>query len=160
MKDDLIKMILRPLAVLILGLCVAAPVQAQTAAEADAARDAIWAKEQRIYLGRAEGGLTYYLENASERYVGWPPFQPKPADLSGLNATSRDMSGNNSEKLTMEFVDFTMAGDTGVIYYQTHRTMLPDGTPADERWEVIHVWDRSEGNWKIFGAMARAKPDR
>ena len=143
-------------------LCFAIPVQAQaqTEAEVAAARDAIWAKEQLIYLGRAEGGLAYYLENADPRYVGWPPFAPAPTDLSGLQDTSNQMSGNNAEKLTMELVDFTLAGDTGVIYYQTHRTMLPDGTAVDERWEVIHVWGRSEGEWKIFGAMARAKPER
>ena len=141
-------------------LCFALPAQAQTEAEVAAARDAIWAKEQRIYLGRAEGGLAYYLENADSRYVGWPPFTPAPTDLSGLQDTSNQMSGNNAEKLTMELVDFTLAGDTGVIYYQTHRTMLPDGTAVDERWEVIHVWGRFDGDWKIFGAMARAKPDR
>ena len=133
---------------------------AQTEAEVAAARDAIWAKEQRIYLGRATGGLTFYLDNASDRYVGWPPFAPAPTDLSGLKATSDEMAGNNAEKLTMELVDFTLEGDTGVIYYQTHRTMLPDGTAVDQRWEVIHVWGRSDGDWKIFGAMARAKPDR
>ena len=144
---------------LFLALFGAMPASAQSEAEA-AARDAIWAKEQRIYLGRAEGGLTYYLENADSRYVGWPPFAPAPTDLSGLTQTSREMSGNNAEKLTMEFVDFTMAGDTGVIYYQTHRTMLPDGAAVDERWEVIHVWGRRDGEWKIFGAMARANPVR
>ena len=135
-------------------------VSAQTDAEVAAARDAIWAKEQRIYLGRAEGGLTFYLDNASDRYVGWPPFAPAPTDLSGLTATSNEMAGNNAEKLTMELVDFTLEGDTGVIYYQTHRTMLPDGTAVDQRWEVIHVWGRTSGDWKIFGAMARGKPDR
>lgn len=145
---------------LILFLLSAAPAFAQSAAEVTAARDAIWAKEQRIYLGRAEGGLTYYLENASDRYVGWPPFEAVPADLSGLQRTSNQMSGNNAEKLTMELLDFTMAGDTGVIYYQTHRTMLPDGTSVDERWEVIHVWHQKDNDWEIIGAMARAKPER
>ena len=143
---------------LVLGFAFSA--QAETDADIAAARDAIWAKEQRIYLGRAEGGLAFYLENADQRYVGWPPFAPAPTDLSGLNATSQEMAGNNAEKLTMELVDFTLADDTGVIYYQTHRTMLPDGTPADEHWEVVHVWGRSDGDWKIFGAMARAKPER
>lgn len=143
-----------------ISLWVALPVQAQTAAEVEAAKETIWAKEQRIYLGRAEGGLAYYLDNASDRYVGWPPFAPAPTDLSGLKDTSNQLSGNNAEKLTMELVDFTLKGDTGIIYYQTHRTMLPDGTPADERWEVIHVWGREGDDWQIFGAMARAKPER
>ncbi len=145
---------------LTLFILSAMPAFAQTEAEVTAARDAIWAKEQRIYLGRAEGGLTYYLDNASGRYVGWPPFEPVPTDLSGLRETSNQMSGSNSEKLTMEFLDFTMAGDTGVIYCHTHRTMLPDGTPVDERWEVIHVWHQQNGDWEIIGAMARAKPER
>ena len=149
------------LATLLVTLTTGAKVgHAQTEAEVTAARDAIWAKEQRIYLGRAEGGLAYYLENASNRYVGWPPFETVPTGLSGLQETSRQMSDNNAEKLTMEFLDFTLAGDTGVIYYQTHRTMLPDGTPVDERWEVIHVWHRQDDDWKIVGAMARAKPER
>jgi hypothetical protein len=133
---------------------------AQTAAEIAQARDEIWALEKKIYMGRATNGLEFYLANTSSAFVGWPPQAAKPLDYAGLKASSKDLEGQNREKLTMELTGFTMQGDTGVIYYQTHRTMLPNGTAVDERFEVIHVWIREKGAWKVFGAMARATPKR
>lgn len=123
-----------------------------------AARDAIWEKEKRIYKGRAQGGLTYYLENTSARYVGWPPGTPKPSNLEALRRNAAKMGGNNQEKLEMSLTDFTLQDGTAVIYYETHRTMRPDGTPVDEHFEVIHVWVREAADWKLIGAMARLNP--
>lgn len=133
---------------------------AQTAAEIAKAKDEVWAKEQAIYQGRASGGLKFYLENASPNYVGWPPGPAKPMALSALKVDSERMAGLNKEKLTMNFMDFTMHGDTGVIYYMNHRTSMPDGRAVDEKWETIHVWVRDKGDWKIVGAMARQQPNR
>jgi hypothetical protein len=122
-----------------------------------AARDAIWEKEKKIYKGRAEAGLTYYLQNTSDRYVGWPPGLSKPASLEGLRKSSAGVNRKNSEKLEMSLTDFTMQDSTAVIYYQTHRTMLPNGTVVDERFDVIHVWVREGADWKLIGAMARTR---
>ncbi len=148
------------------------PVQAQApAASADvatqpgakpdasfaAARDAIWAKEKKIYEGRAQAGLSYYLENTSDRYVGWPPGIPKPSNLDTLRKSSAGFNRKNSEKLELTFTDFTLRDSTAVIYYQTHRTMLPNGTPVDERFDTIHVWVREGADWKLIGAMARPR---
>lgn len=143
-----------------LALMTAHGAMAQTAEEKAKARDEIWAKEQAIYKGRASGGLSFYLENASKNYVGWPPYAAKPAPLSTLRETSKGMEGQNKEKLEMNFVDFTLNGDTGIIYYMNHRTVLPNGTAVDEKWETIHVWMREAGAWKIVGAMARIEPKR
>ncbi len=123
-----------------------------------AARDAIWEKEKKIYFGRAKGGLTYYLENTSARYVGWPPGTPKPSNLEALRKNAEKMSGNNKEKLEMSLTDFTLQDGTAVIYYETHRTMHPNGTPVDQHFEVIHVWVREAVDWKLIGAMARLRP--
>jgi hypothetical protein len=148
-------------AALLLPLLATAPVHAQAPAAAiDAvttARDAIWAKEKKIYQGRAEAGLTYYLENTSDRYVGWPPGIPKPSNLDTLRKSSAGVNRRNSEKLQMSFTDFTLQDSTAVIYYQTHRTMLPNGTAVDERFDVIHVWVRDGADWKLLGAMARPR---
>lgn len=133
---------------------------AQTPNEKAKAKDAIWAKEQAIYQGRASGALKFYVDNASPNYVGWPPTAPKPVALPALRQDSDRMVGLNKEKLTMNFVDFTMHGDTGIIYYKNHRTVKPDGTAVDETWETIHVWVRDNGDWKIVGAMARIEPTR
>ncbi len=147
---------------LLMFLTMTAPLRAQSprAAAVDAvslARDAIWAKEQRIYQGRAEAGLTYYFENTSDRYVGWPPGLPKPSNLDALRKSSAGFSRKNSEKLAMSFTDFTLQDSTAVIYYQTHRTVMPDGTAVDERFDVIHVWVREGADWKLIGAMARLR---
>lgn len=144
----------------VFAVMTAQSAMAQTADEKAKARDAIWAKEQAIYKGRATGGLKFYLENASNNYVGWPPYSAKPAALSTLRETSKSMEGQNNEKLEMNFVDFTLNGDTGIIYYMNHRTVLPDGKTVDEKWETIHVWMRESGEWKIVGAMSRIEPKR
>jgi hypothetical protein len=153
---------------LLLPLLASAPAPAQAQAQAPAAaiavapavaaaRDAIWAKEKKIYQGRAEAGLTYYFENTSDRYVGWPPGIAKPANLDALRKSSTGLLRKNSEKLEMSLTDFTMQDGTAVIYYQTHRTMLPNGTMVDERFDVIHVWVREGTEWKLIGAMARTR---
>jgi hypothetical protein len=144
----------------LLPLLAIAPVSGQAPAAAPeaamaTARDAIWAKERKIYQGRAEAGLDYYLQNTSERYVGWPPGIPKPSNLDALRRSSAGLNRRNSEKLEMTLTDFTMQDGTAVIYYQTHRTMLPNGTVVDERFDVIHVWVREGADWKLIGAMAR-----
>ena len=132
--------------------------QAQSAKEYEEARDIVWAKEQAIYKARALAGLDYYIANASPNYVGWPPGVPKPSPLSQLqkNQDSGLIKAPNSEKLDLFFDDFAMHGNTGVIYYNTHRTMLPNGTEVDHRYHTIHVWVKdTDGDWKLMGAMAR-----
>ena len=132
--------------------------QAQSAKEYEEARDIVWAKEQAIYKARALTGLDYYIANASPNYVGWPPGVPKPSPLSQLqkNQDSGLIKAPNSEKLDLFFDDFAMHGNTGVIYYNTHRTMLPNGTEVDHRYPTIHVWVKdTDGDWKLMGAMAR-----
>jgi hypothetical protein len=146
--------------VLLLSVLATAPASGQapaavSAAEVAAARDAIWAKELKIYQGRAEAGLDYYLKNTSDRYVGWPPGLARPSNLDALRKSSAGLSRKNSEKLEMTLTDFTLQDGTAVIYYQTHRTMLPNGTVVDERFDVIHVWVREGADWKLIGAMAR-----
>lgn len=142
----------------------ASATQAQTATDKDSAKDkareAIWAKEQAIYADRSNGGLNYYIANSSPNYVGWPPNSPKPLAQTGLKADSKAMEGKTKEKLTMELMDFTLSGDTAIIYYLNHRTSRPDGTVVDEKFENIHVWTREAGDWKLMGGMARLQPKR
>jgi len=135
------------------------PAKSSASADASfaAARDAIWDKEKKIYEGRAQAGLSYYLENTSDRYVGWPPGLPKPSNLETLRKSSAGFNRKNSEKLELTFTDFTLRDSTAVIYYQTHRTMLPNGTAVDERFDTIHVWVREGADWKLIGAMARPR---
>jgi hypothetical protein len=134
-----------------------APSTAAPDAAFAAARDAIWEKEKNIYKGRAEAGLTYYLANTSDRYVGWPPGQPKPSNLDALRQSAAGVNRKNSEKLELTFTDFTLQDSTAVIYYQTHRTVLPNGKAVDERFDTIHVWVREGADWKLIGAMARPR---
>jgi len=141
-------------------LSAAVPASAQSPDEKTKARDAIWAKEQAIYADRANGGLKYYIANTSAQYLGWPPNSPKPLAQTGLKTDSKAMEGLTKEKLTMEFMDFTLSGDTAIIYYLNHRTSRPDGTAVDEKYENIHVWTREAGEWKLMGGMARNPPKR
>jgi hypothetical protein len=144
---------------MLVALFGAGACAAQTEQEVVAARDAIWAKELAIYKARGEGNLGVYLDNTSERYKGWPPGVKVPGDLSYLRGAADTMRGQNQEKLTMELADFAMSGDTAVIYYHTHRTMMPKGEPTDQRFAICHVWTREQGEWKLIGALGRLKPE-
>lgn len=148
------------LAAAVLTLAVAAPALAQSAEERAKVEALLWDKEQKIYLGRAAGGLDYYLSQISENYVGWPPGVAKPSDASALRESAKRMTGNNQEKLTMEKTGFTMEGDTAVIYYKTHRTVRPDGKAVNEQFENIHVYTRRGEDWKLIGALARPMPGK
>lgn len=141
------------------GVASAAPVL-PTAEQKETARAEIWAKEQSIYAARGRGDISVYLANTAADYLAWPPLRALPEGNEGLNKTGRELQGKNQEKLAMNLTGFAMNGDTAVIYYDTHRTRRSDGTPADERFEVTHTWVREDGQWKVFGGMARATPAR
>lgn len=153
---------IRPLtAALASGLIFAAAAQAQPAPETKAEAQAeIWAKEQSIYRERGKGNLKPYIENVATDYKAWPPYSAVPTGVGNLTQTQAQMKVDNKELLAMEFVDFAMNGDAAVIYYRTHRTRLPNGQPADEHFEVTHSWVRQDGQWKVYGGMARIQPDR
>lgn len=119
------------------------------------ARDEIWAKELTIYAARGSGDLDMYISNTSARYMGWPPGWDKPSGVEQLKASAAQMKGQSGEELSMDLTGFTLSGDTGVIYYATHRTRLPGGAATDQRFHVIHVWTREQGVWKLIGALGR-----
>lgn len=138
---------------------VACLAQAQTPADIDAAKQVIWEKELAIYKGRSQGDLSNYLNSASDSYLGWPPGAKVPANLSGLKKMASSMSGLNQERLTMELADFTLSGNTAVIYYHTHRTSAPNGDAVDQHYAICHVWVREQTGWKLIGAHGRLKAE-
>jgi ketosteroid isomerase-like protein len=142
---------------LLLAAAAPAPPTPQTKAQAQAE---IWTKEQAIYRERGKGNLGPYIDNVATDYLAWPPFSATPTGVGDLRRTQPKMAVENHELLAMEFVAFAMNGDAAVIYYKTHRTRLPTGAPADERFEVTHSWVRQDGQWKVYGGMARAQPAR
>lgn len=130
----------------------------ETDPETIAARDAIWAKEKAIYAARGDGNLQVYADSISDAYVGWPPGLEEPGDSSYLRnaaANMATMENVDNEELTMKLTGFTRSGDTAVIYYSTHRTVLPTGEPVDQRFHIIHVWTLEEGDWRLVGALGR-----
>jgi hypothetical protein len=139
-------------------LIMSSVAMSQTEQEYAAARDEVWAKEQAIYKARSNGDLSYYLANASANYKGWPPYLPEPGGVPYLKDMTTDMVGQDQEELTMELAEFALSGDTGVIYYHTHRTRMPNGDPVDQRYAICHVWTRENEVWKLIGAMGREKP--
>ena len=155
--DNWARYVLLIAAALLIGLSASQPAAAQSEAEYVAARDAIWAMEQEIYKRRGQGDLSYYVANSSDNYKGWPPYTKAPADLTNLKKMAEGMVGLNKEQLEMELADFALSGDTAVIYYHTHRTRMPNGDPADQRYSICHVWTRENGSWKLVGAMGREK---
>lgn len=132
----------------------------ETSSDYDAAKTAIWSKELAIYDAWAKTGLDYYIANASANYVGWPPGSKKPSSLADLKGMQSRLVLPNQERREITFDDLALQGDTAVLYYTTHRTMLPDGTPVDELLHICHVWVRDDaGNWKLLGALGRVERD-
>lgn len=123
-------------------------------------RAEIWEKELAVYAGRGDGNLQPYLDALAMDYKAWPPFREVPAGAAGLEDLALRMKGQDQEELAMTFLDFSLNGDTATIYYKTHRTRLPDGSPANDFYEVIHVWVIEEGVWRVFAGMARDRPER
>ena len=146
-------------AVLVTMLLGGAAVQAAAPSKASVQAE-IWAKEQTIYRERGHGNMQPYIESAAKDYLAWPPFRPAPAGMSGLEELKKSMVVDNKEILSMSLVGFALNGDAAVIYYQTHRTRLPDGTATDEYFDVTHSWVFQDGQWRVFGGMARATPKR
>ncbi|MFL2770532.1 MAG: hypothetical protein ACJZ9F_05950 [Rhodospirillaceae bacterium] len=135
-------------------------VQAQKPTELIAIRDIIWAKEKEIYKARAKTGLDYYIANSSSSYIGWPPGLTTPSPLSQLEKNQALITKPNAERLELFFNDIAIHGDTAVIYYNTHRTMLPNGEIVDQRFHIAHVWTKdSDEDWKLLGAMGRLESE-
>ena len=148
---------LATLAAVLIWTAATAQARPETPAEAKA-RTEIWGKEQAIYRARGKGDLQPYIDSVARNYLAWPPFSPVPYGVGALQQSQPKMAVENKELLEMEFVSFALNGDAAIIYYKTHRTRLPNGSPADERFEVTHSWVREGGQWKVYGGMARAQP--
>ncbi|MEM7704412.1 MAG: nuclear transport factor 2 family protein [Pseudomonadota bacterium] len=138
--------------------CASQSGDAEDSYDLDAAREEIWGKEQAIYAARGDGDLQTYINNTSEHYMGWPPGWDQPSGLEKLREGAKGFIQYKEEELTMTFGDITFSGDTAVIYYSTHRTRMPTGEAVDQRFEIIHVWTREEGEWRLVGALGRTKP--
>lgn len=144
----------------IVFLVMIGSAHANTSEDYDAAKAAIWAKELAIYEAWGKTGLDYYIEHSSPHYVGWPPGSPKPSSLADLKRMQANLDVPNQEKREITFDDMALHDDTAVLYYTTHRTMLPDGTAVDELLHICHVWVRDDsGDWRMIGALGRIERD-
>ena len=145
---------------LVLALIVAAcagPPSGSEDFDRAAARDEIWSREQAIFSGRSRGDLGVYVGFTAGDYMGWPPGSPDPPGVEQLREGAEQMRGLDQEEIAMEFGDITFSGNTAVIYYSTHKTRMPDGTPVDQTADIAHVWIREEGEWRLLGALGRIK---
>ena len=122
---------------------------------ADAVRDALWQKEIAIYEGRSRGDLSYYVANASPAFLAWTSGTKEPFRKDALEAGMATMKGRGQEVITNHFLDFSLSGDTAILYYRNHRTRLPDGTVVDQSYDNIHVWQWADGAWKVLASMSR-----
>ncbi|MYF07485.1 MAG: nuclear transport factor 2 family protein [Rhodospirillaceae bacterium] len=143
-----------PLLTTLVAAC-AGPPSSNAEYDRAAARDEIWSKEQAIFQGRSRGDLGVYMGFAAGDYMGWPPGSPAPLGIEQLRARAEQMRGKDQEEIAMEFGDITFSGNTAVIYYSTHKTRLPVGTPVDQTADIAHVWVREDDQWKLLGALGR-----
>ena len=148
----MIRIVIAAVAALLVG---ASPGHAQTADEVAKAKAQIWPKELAIYAGRAKGDVSYYYDNTSMDYLAWTYGAPQPFRRDSLARARAVMATQDKENITTEFKDFSLHGDTAIIYYVNHRTVMPNGTAVDQTFDNIHVWIRDGADWKVLASMSR-----
>jgi hypothetical protein len=127
---------------------------AQSAAEIAKAKDEVWAMEKKIYTYEQRNlGGDYYYRISADGYLGWVYGTPKP--FHKPKAPPTPLTTPTKEVITPEFTDFSLEGNTAILYYTNHRTMLRDGTPVDQYFDNIHVFIREGGDWKLMASMSR-----
>ena len=93
--------------------------------------------------GRAEAGLgTTHREHFPSRYVGWPARRSRAVEPRCASQGFSGLPPKNRRSSRMGLTDFTMRDGTAVIYYQTHRTMLPTAPQSTNASTSSHVWVR------------------
>ncbi|MAI06349.1 MAG: hypothetical protein CBC47_04390 [Alphaproteobacteria bacterium TMED87] len=141
---------------IIILLILLSPVKSTTLSEFEITKQLIWNKEIKIYKSRAESGLNYYINNTSQNYIGWPPGLEKPMGYDQLKLNQTKITFPNSEKIQLFFDNIVIEDNTAIIYYHTHRTVLPNGNKVNQRYHICHVWSKNKKNeWKLLGAMGR-----
>lgn len=142
--------------VVALGACAGGSQTGGSAADAKAAaKEAIWAKEQAVYAARRRADPQYYVDNASDHYLGWPPGWTTPSGIDQLRSGAAQMCGMNQEEITLELDGISFDGNTAISFFSTHRTRMPDGEVVDQRYENIHVWVYGNGQWRLLSSMGR-----
>ncbi|MEL7297121.1 MAG: hypothetical protein AAGJ86_05630 [Pseudomonadota bacterium] len=121
----------------------------------------IWEKELTIFERRGQGDISFYIDSASDDYLGWPPVLPAPSSLDGLKASADRAIALSGEVSNLTQKGFTSNGSTALMYFVNHRTRLGDGmAPEGERdvdqyYENLHVWTRQDSEWRLIGGFAR-----
>lgn len=118
------------------------------------ARKQLWALEQSIYVARAAGSMAVVNGSLSPHRAAWPSISQEPNSravrkpLTALNGPG-SLRGNQ-EKVDLHFLDMAFDGHTAVMMYKTHKTRMSDGSPADDYFEVLHIWSREDGSWRLL----------
>lgn len=114
----------------------------------------LWALEQSIYATRAKGSMAVILDNVSPYLNAWPVTSPA-LNSKAVRKPFTQMRGPGSlkgdkEQTQLIFLDMAFDGHTAVMMYKTHKTRMSDGTPADDYFEVTHVWSNEAGKWRLL----------
>jgi hypothetical protein len=137
----------------------AAGAQAQTSAQAqapgyEATKATLWALEQSIYAMRARGSMAVIIDSQSPYSRGWPSIS-QALNSTAIKKPFTSVRGANSlksdkERVQLIFLDMAYDGHTAVMMYKTHKTQMSDGAPADDYFEVTHVWSKDDGQWRLL----------
>jgi hypothetical protein len=139
---------------MIAALGLAHSAFAQSAEDIAKAKDEVWAMEKKIYTYEQRNlGGDYYYRISADGYLGWVYGTPKP--FHKPNGPPTPLKTPTKEVITPELTDFSLEGNTAILYYTNHRTMLRDGTPVDQYFDNIHVFIREASGWKLMASMSR-----
>jgi ketosteroid isomerase-like protein len=143
---------------LLSALCVASDGAGAPATD----EEVIWKMELAIFAGRANGDLSFYVQNAHPDYTGWPPQLPAPIGFQALAESANRTAGRGGEQvnLTKNQIRIADQGRLALAFFTTHRTRRSGGAAVDESFENIHVWIKDGTQWRIVGGMSRPVPPR
>lgn len=117
--------------------------------------ESIWAKELKIFENRAAGSMEFYLSIVAENFMAWPAWAGAPVEFADMVKKFRESETfEKGEKIIATMKGIAIDGDTAQVFFQTHRTQLPGGEQANERFNNIHVWVRRAGDWRLFSNMS------
>jgi len=142
------------------GACMAEAAKSvegvvQAGVDVEAVKAEIWKKELAIFAGRGRGDTSYYLENASPDFLAWTSGTKKPFDIKILAESGKRFAGKDKEVTALTMTGFSLSGDTAISYFKNHRTRSPDGRTVDQTYDNIHVWQKTDGEWKVLASVSR-----
>jgi ketosteroid isomerase-like protein len=123
----------------------------------------IWAREETYWELVQAADVEGFLDLLDERSIGWPGGAETPVTVADYRPYVDDWFEKVSEaefsySLTPRAIVIT--GNVGVNHYHAHSRYRYDEEEETVESRMIHVWQKGDGEWKIFSGMGCNNPEK